>query len=140
MTKTSTFAAILLVAAALGGASTEANAWSKQFSGTRAQVANACKGDGKVFLNDPASGSAACINTKNGTSVSCSDSGLCVGTGPGPMPRQTAGGVVPDMLGGGVMAGTAEHSGGGAESGNGTTGQWSASPPSEPRTGVSQPL
>ena len=76
---------LLLAAMLMAAGATEAFAWTKSFSGTRAQVVNACTGPDMVLSNG--STNSTCKNLSNGNIVDCNDAGNCVGAGSGPMPR-----------------------------------------------------
>ena len=71
---------------ALAGSAKEAFAWTKTFSGTRAQVVNACTGPDMVLSNG--STNSTCKNLKNGNIVDCNDAGNCTGAGTGPNPTR----------------------------------------------------
>jgi hypothetical protein len=72
----------------LAGSATEAFAWFTNFSGTRAQVVNACKGPNMHLTNG--STNSTCHNLANGNHVDCNDAGNCTGGGQGPNPTRVA--------------------------------------------------
>lgn len=80
--------AFALATLALAGSATEAAAWEKNFSGTRAQVVNACVGPNMVLSNG--STNSTCKNLANGNIVDCNDAGNCTGAGTGPNPTRLA--------------------------------------------------
>ena len=57
-----------------------AQAWTKDFPGTRGQVRASCTGEGRELIEG--GDHSICLNQNNGTGVVCYDNGKCSGTGP----------------------------------------------------------
>lgn len=87
--KTKSILPLTLLVLAIAGSATESFAWDKHFTGTRAQVVNACSGANMVLINGATN--STCKNLANGNYVDCNDAGQCSGGGPGPDPTRLNG-------------------------------------------------